>query len=268
MKIWSGLAYNRRATVVMVVGPLCANSGLGCTQTNVSVTPTIDAPIGSFESSIFTFRQDSCDTVPQMETPQSFIRTDAMTNLSAAVAAIAELRYTGANLVVARHWLSRWHADLPPRRGSFDLSPIMQHRPSMIFCKVIKDQSITCLSAGSFVRLSLGQHLDGKDMLQLVPENLRKAKLDWAWQVAQGAVSVLRRQFRSKNGVSATAQGIALPFSGEDADGARQFLMHSNWHPEGNNWVVGDVKAELNYPLDRRVITFVQRATSGDVVHL
>lgn len=202
-----------------------------------------------------------------MKTRHSLPSVRSTTNLSSAVAAIAELRYSGANLVVARHWLSRWHTDLPPRRASFDVSSIMHHRPAMMFCKVVKDQSITCVSAGSFVWLSLGLHLDGKDMLAFVPESVRSAKLDWAWQVTQGAVSVLYREFRSKNGLGAQAQGIALPFSGEDADGARHFVMHTNWHPEGNNWIIGDVKAELNYPSNRRLIKFVQ-PPSGDVVHL
>jgi len=113
----------------------------------------------------------------------------------------------------------------------------------------------------------LGLHLDGKDILTLVPENVRHAKLDWAWQIAEGAVSVLHREFRSKNALRLQAEGIALPFSAEDADGPRHFVMHTNWHPEGNNWIIGDVKAELNYPSNRRLISFVQQP-SGDVVHL
>jgi hypothetical protein len=174
----------------------------------------------------------------------------------AAAAAITALRYNGANLEVALHWLSAWRNGTPPRRYGFNTDALWHHKPAMMVCRVVKDKSLTCVRGGALLRVALGYDVTNKDLLTLIPEEQRTPRLDWAWAITEGAVTVLYRQFKSKDGHEGLAQGIALPFSGEDSNGGRHFLMHTNWRPVGTDWIIGNVDVDLKDPSDRRMISF------------
>jgi hypothetical protein len=180
-------------------------------------------------------------------------------HLAAADEAIGTLGYNGANLVVAQHWLTCWRKGAPPRMGGFRAEVIWRHKPAMMFCRVAKDQSLTCVRGGALLRVALGFDISNTDLLSLVPESQRVARLDWAWAITEGAVTVLYRQFKSKDGHEGFAQGIALPFSGEDAEGGRFFVMHTNWRPVGAEWIIGNVDVDLKNPSSRRMISFVAK---------
>ena len=55
----------------------------------------------------------------------------------AAAAAITALRYNGANLEVALHWLSAWRNGAPPRRYGFNTDALWHHKPAMMVCRAI-----------------------------------------------------------------------------------------------------------------------------------
>jgi hypothetical protein len=173
-----------------------------------------------------------------------------------AADAITALGYNGANLDVARHWLTCWRGNTPPRMTGFHTGAIWQLKPAMMFYRVVKDESLTCIHAGALLRVALGFDASNRDLLALVPKEQRDERLDWAWRITEGAVSVLYRQFTSQDGHSGLAQGIALPFFGEDDKGARRFLMHTNWRPVGTDWIMGNVDVELKQVSDRRMISY------------
>jgi hypothetical protein len=153
--------------------------------------------------------------------------------------------------------------------GGFRAEAIWQHKPAMMFCRVAKDKSLTCVRGGALLRVALGFDITNRDLLSLVPESQRTARLDWAWAISEGAVTVLYRQFKSKDGHEGLAQGIALPFSGEDTEGGRFFLMHTNWRPVGAEWIIGNVDVDLKDPSQRRMIRFVtQPAELAGAVNL
>src|ERR1700761_3914522 len=158
---------------------------------------------------------------------------------------------------VALHWLGAWRNGLPPRRRSFDLDALWQYKPAMMLCRVVKDKSLTCVHGGAFLRVALGYDISGRNLLALFPEDKRAGELERAWAIAEGAISVRYRKFASKDGQEGLAQGIALPFSGQDAAGGRHFLMHTNWRPVGTDWIMGNVDVDIHNPTDRRMISFM-----------
>ena len=180
----------------------------------------------------------------------------------AAAAAITALRYNGANMDVALHWLSTWRRDKPPSRGGFDIDALWQYKPAMMLCRVVKDKSLTCVHGGAFLRVALGFDISGKNLLALFPEDKRAGELERAWAITEGAISVRYRKFTSKDGQEGLAQGIALPFSGQDPQGGRHFLMHTNWRPVGSDWIMGNVDVDIQNPTDRRMISFMTAPAS------
>jgi len=174
-----------------------------------------------------------------------------------AAAAIRALHYQGANLTVAEHWLASWRRNQPPRMSSFHTGAIWQLKPAMMFCRVVRGESLTCVHAGALLRVALGFDVSNRDLLALIPEDQHAERLDWAWRITEGARTVLYRQFSSHDGHSGMAQGIALPFAGEDDKGARRFLMHTNWRPVGTDWIIGNVDVELKKTSDRRMISYM-----------
>jgi hypothetical protein len=184
----------------------------------------------------------------------------------AAAAAITALRYNGANLDVAQHWLSGWRHGHPPRMSASTLEALWQYKPAVMICRVVKDKSLTCIKAGALLRVALGFDASNRDLLALLPQDSRAFELERAWAITEGAITVRYRRFSSKDGHEGLSQGIALPFSGEDADGGRYFLMHTNWRPVGNDWVMGNVDVELGNTSRREMISFMDEP--ADLPHV
>ncbi len=173
-----------------------------------------------------------------------------------AFQAVAALGLNGANKQLAAHWLSRWRGDAPPTRASFKMDEVWEHSPAIALFKIVKDESVRCLSAGSFHKLALGYDMTGEDILSITSADERERRMAWCWEIAQGAVTVSYRRYETAGQSTGLAQGMSLPFSDRDADGARYFLMHSNWRPVGSEWVIGNVQADAQTPPERRIISF------------
>jgi hypothetical protein len=153
--------------------------------------------------------------------------------------------------------------------AAYTAREIWQHKPAMMICRVVRDKSFTCVRGGALLRVALGYDVTNKDLLSLVPEDQRAARLDWAWAITEGAITVLYRRFASKEGHDGLTQGIALPFSGEDTNGSRHLLLHTNWRPVGTDWIIGNVDVDLQNTSDRRMISFMtESAKLSDVVNL
>ncbi|HEX4301638.1 MAG TPA: hypothetical protein VHZ78_02510 [Rhizomicrobium sp.] len=173
-----------------------------------------------------------------------------------AFQAVAALGLNGANKQLAAHWLSRWRNDAPPTRESFRIDEAWEYSPAIAIFKVQKGQSVLCLSAGSFHQLALGYDVAGNDILSITSADERERRMAWCWEIVLGAATVSWRQYETAGQSKGLAQGMSLPFSDRVADGARYFLMHSNWRPVGGEWVPGTVQADAQTPPQRRIISF------------
>jgi hypothetical protein len=171
-----------------------------------------------------------------------------MRNRDRAFNALAALGLNGANKQVAAHWLSRWQDDEPPLLEDFGLRDIWEFNPAIAIFEIRKSESILCVSAGSFHRLALGYDMKGEDLLSLTAAAEREARLAWCWEIVTGAVTVSYRPYKSRSNPKATAQCMSLPFCDTGRDGERCFLMHTNWRPEGSDWVAGNVQADARTP--------------------
>src|ERR1700722_6048290 len=123
-----------------------------------------------------------------------------------AAEAIRALHYQGANLTVAEHWLRCWRRNQPPRMTGFHTGAIWELKPAMMFCRVVRGESLTCIHAGALLRVALGFDASNRDLLALVAKDQHAERLDWAWRITEGACTVLFRQFTSHDGHSGMAQ--------------------------------------------------------------
>jgi hypothetical protein len=179
-----------------------------------------------------------------------------VSHIDRARAAIRSLNYHGANLELAEYWLSCWRDDAPPRMQTFWEREPIHLKPTTMFCRTRQGSELHCLWAGPMIRLALGFSISGHDLLQLIPAAGREAQLQNAWKIVEGSVSVLYRDFTSVNGVNRATQGIALPFSDRDDDSTGYFLMHTNWKPVGDDWILGNVQVDLKTPYGRKTVSF------------
>jgi hypothetical protein len=164
-------------------------------------------------------------------------------DLQRAQNAINALKLTGPNREVAGQWLSFWKGGQPPPLETFKRLKWL-HTEAMIISRVKQGALLQCVSAGAFLKIAMGFELAGQDLLTLVAQDERDALLAHWWQVAEGAVSLTYREFKAAEG-GGIAQAVGLPFSGEEADGSRHVLLHTNWRPSGTSWIEGNVEAGL-----------------------
>jgi hypothetical protein len=179
--------------------------------------------------------------------------------------AVAALKLNGANREVATHWLSRWHDGKPPRIRSFNQDKVWQHGPGVTVYELRKD-SLRCVTAGGFLRLAVGFDLTGQDVLSITPAEDREERMAICHQLVQGAVGMYYRLFKSKSGPEGLAQGVSLPFSNADANGARYFMTHTNWRPVGHDWMEGNVALDLGVPMEKNLISYGEPAQETALV--
>jgi hypothetical protein len=170
--------------------------------------------------------------------------------------AIVSLNLNGANRALAEIWLARWHNGEPPKMRSFRAVIGLEYKPAVMLCQITQGQSLHCISGGAIMRVALGYDISNRDLLALTPVGERDMRLDYWWNVVEGAVSVTYRQFTSVEGHSGLAQGIGLPFSDRKVDGSRYFIMHTNWRPVGTDWIEGNVRVNIHSPPQRQTISF------------
>lgn len=169
--------------------------------------------------------------------------------------AITTLELTGHNRELAGQWLSFWKDGKPPTLATYRRLTWLHTEATMI-CRIKKGEGIRCLSTGPYFNIALNLDLTGQDTLALVPPEERDTVLAYWWQVAEGAISVTYREFKPKDTAPAIAQSVGLPFSGEEPDGARHALLHTNWRPSGSSWIAGNVEGDGLLATMRRLVRF------------
>jgi len=170
--------------------------------------------------------------------------------------AVVALKLIGANRALADLWLARWHNGAPPKMRSFKAVMGLEYKPAALLCQIIEGKVLRCISGGAVMRVALGYDISEKDILALTPVGERDMRLEYWWNVVEGAVSVTYREFKSAEGHSGLAQGVGLPFSDRKVDGSRYFVMHTNWRPVGTDWIVGNVQIDIHSPPQRQTISF------------
>lgn len=163
----------------------------------------------------------------------------------AASNAVAALRLSGSNKLVARSWLSSWSNEQPPGWLQFGERCDWRLKPGIACFEVHRGISVNCITAGGYFRLALGVDLTGQNILALTPAADRENRMERAWTIGNGAIQTGGRTFRSLFGRNERADELYLPLYDErDAD-LPAFLMHSNWRPDGDEWVPGAVTTDL-----------------------
>ncbi len=177
-------------------------------------------------------------------------------DIAGARAAIAGLRLNGANVDVTQRWLALWQDGAPPTLSRFDAQISRALTPGMMIFEVRRRISVVCLRAGEYSRLALGFDMTGQSLLSLTNNVDREDRLDWCWKIVEGAATVSYRAFKPQNSAIIYAQGLSLPLSDRPPEGQRYFFTHSNWRPNGNDWVEGNVDTDLQTPRQRAMRSF------------
>jgi hypothetical protein len=172
--------------------------------------------------------------------------------------AITTLDLAGHNRELAGQWLAFWRDGKPPPLATWRRLTWLHTEATMI-SRIRKGESLECVSAGPYLKIALNMDITGQDILSLVPPQERNVLLSHWWQVAEGAISVSYRQFKPKEAAAAVAQAVGLPFSGEEPDGSRHILLHTNWRPSGSSWIEGNVEADMLASM-RRLARFHESA--------
>ena len=84
----------------------------------------------------------------------------------------------------------------------------------------------------------------------------REDRLAWCWKIVEGAATVSYREYKSANGTAVFAQGLSLPFSDRINDGTGIFFTHTNWRPQGSDWIDGNVKGDLQVAAQKSMHVF------------
>lgn len=175
--------------------------------------------------------------------------------------ALVGLRLHSENRALADLWLRRWHSSEPPKMSSFMAVMPSQLKPGKMICQITKGISLRCIQAGPAIRVAFGPNICDRDLLDLTPLEDGRARLDYWWQVVEGAVAVTYHRFNSAQGRTETCQCIGLPFSDRNADGSRHFIIHTNWRPVGTDLLEGNVEIDFDMPCHRQLSTFKQVGT-------
>lgn len=158
----------------------------------------------------------------------------------AAAKAIDALELEGPCSEIARYWLSLWRGDEGPLYRDFDPARLGRDvLATAIFG--VHEQSLTCRVAGHLFDVAMGLNLKKCDLIALTPPTQRKRRLSNVTSFVRGAVmSGVRRFDATPAGVDDVCQEVFLPFADVAEDGARRYLMHSNWRPSRRAVLHGD----------------------------
>jgi len=174
-------------------------------------------------------------------------------------AALNGLRLTGLNADVASRWLALWRDGRPPTLAQFDAHPMPANAPAIAVFEIKQDISLHCIRAGEYCRLAIGFDLTGQSILSITNNVDREARLSWCWKIVEGAATVSYRAFKPAQGKVVYAQGMSLPFSDDEEGGTRRFFMHTNWRPQGMDWVEGNSDGDLQIAPERAMKFFAPR---------
>jgi hypothetical protein len=177
-------------------------------------------------------------------------------DIGAARNALGGLRLAGTNVEVAQRWLALWQDGAPPSLTSFDAQISRALAPAIAIFEIRRNTSLVCLRAGEYNKLALGFDMTGQSLLSLTNNVDREDRLDWCWKIVEGAATVSYREIKPANSAIIYAQGLSLPFCDRPADGQRYFFSHTNWRPNGNDWIEGNVDTDLQSPRQRAMRSF------------
>jgi hypothetical protein len=151
----------------------------------------------------------------------------------AAWTAITMLCLKGDNLRIAHYWLSLWNNDRPPRRSSFDVVRVRDLVKAIAIFDVRPGEGVFCRLAGTAYTFRFGFDITKKNWVDLTPKEKRPLRIERNTTIVSGAISSGQRRDPDRMGQDQWFSDVSLPFSGENEDGSRSYLHHSDWRPRG-----------------------------------
>lgn len=142
-----------------------------------------------------------------------------------------------ANQQILAYWMSLCEEDAPPRRARLDPAQISDFLRSAGLFDVRPGEGVRCRIAGMVLKLVFGPNLAGQDWLAITPARHRAQRLARYSAVAEGAIGLGRRQALRNTGESVRIEEVMLPFADVGEDGSRPVLVHTDWRPEGDEWL-------------------------------
>ena len=142
-----------------------------------------------------------------------------------------------ANQWMADYWLSRCRAGVPPLYSSLDLCELSDVLRYCSLIEVTPGKSLRIRIAGMALRLVLGDDVAGKDFLALTPAPQRAQRLTRYSAVATGAIGVGRRKVLRPDGGMAPIESVILPLADVGPADLHLVLVHTDWRPEGQEWL-------------------------------
>ena len=159
-----------------------------------------------------------------------------------------------ANQRLADYWLSLSQQGSPPLFSALDLAELSGVLRYCSLVEVRPGKSLRIRIAALVLRLVMGDDVVGKDFLALTPAPQRAQRLARYSAVATGAVGIGRRNVLRPQGKAIQVEGLMLPLSDVGADGMRLVLVHTDWRPEGDEWLGVDATYVLTLVDDFRLV--------------
>ena len=167
-------------------------------------------------------------------------------NPTKAVTAFETFGLTGTNAAMAVYWLSLWSPSGPPNRASFNPARVRDLLPAIGLTEVREERAM-CRLSGHYIDMAMGGELRGADMFTLVCGEERQLRKDRLTALVNGKVALSRTRYEMF-GVVHVAETLQLPFFGETEDGARQYVVHTNWRPTPTDHYVRETQLRPGVP--------------------
>ncbi len=160
------------------------------------------------------------------------------------------------NRRLADYWLSLCNEGAPPFFAALQLTELAQLLRYCTLVEVRPGRSLHVRIAGLVLRLAISEDVVGKDYLALTPAPQRAQRLARYSAVAIGAIGVTRRRVLRRQGEAVQIEGLMLPFADIGADDVRRVLVHTDWRPEGEEWLGVDATYVLTLVDEFRLVPF------------
>ena len=147
------------------------------------------------------------------------------------------LNLSPSNLRMVDYWLSLSADGALPLRKAFDPATASEVLPGCALFEVQPGKSVRIRIAGLVFRLVFGPNIAGQDWLAVTPARHRRQRMIRYSAVAQGAIGVGRRRVVSEGRQPVHIEEMMFPFADVAEDGTRFVLVHTDWQPEGDEWL-------------------------------
>jgi two-component system, LuxR family, response regulator FixJ len=111
--------------------------------------------------------------------------------------------------------------------------------PGLALFDVRPGEGIGCRLAGAAFKFRFGYDITGGDWLAMTPPGQRGVRIERNSAIVQGALSSGQRSDPDREGPDRWFEDIQLPFADMDESGARTYLHHSEWRPQGEERRLG-----------------------------